>query len=269
MLIMLSITLFITAMAAHFTFQNKKEILTRVNAFHLCSKIFVTLIIILTLSYTLRSLSLNHNFTHTLPLLPQAYSIHIFITSLNLILGFSSFLLLFITFKDQVNRTTTCLAIIFVLGTINYIYLSNTTSPIFKKHTKDGFILQSDPMSCAAASFANIAKHYKINISEEQSAKAMGTTIQGTSPSQIVLGARSLGFDSNIFTKMKIENLKQSSILFVDAPLGREKHAIAFIEKRGNNFFVVDPDKGPLLWTENDLKRRWYGNGVLINRINP
>jgi ABC-type bacteriocin/lantibiotic exporter with double-glycine peptidase domain len=173
-------------------------------------------------------------------------------------------MLIYITFREKKDRMTSLVAILLISIVINFIYLSNSKEPKLTARKINENILQSDPMSCAPAALANISKFHNKPFSEKVIANAMGTTIQGTNTAQIVLGAKKLKLKAEIFHNLKSTELTTSSILFVDAPLGKEKHAVAFLRKQEQEFLIVDPDKGAFLWTDEYLNSRWHGNGVFI-----
>ncbi|WDE97792.1 cysteine peptidase family C39 domain-containing protein [Lentisphaera profundi] len=246
--------------------------MSRNNAVHKNIAIVSIFVFIAFFGLILRVLSLNYNYAHQLPLLAQAYAIETFIFGLNSLLVFSSTLLLFIVFKQKSDRLSTCIATSFILLSINSIYLYHTRSPEIKDLKYGVMTLQSDAMSCAAASLSNISTYYQMPISEQDAATAIKTTVQGSSPAQIVLGARQLGFHAEIFHNTKIKDLRYPSMLFVDAPLGREKHALVIMKKIDNFYInnlglfyeVWDPEKGPVYWSKELLQSRWHGNGVYI-----
>jgi ABC-type bacteriocin/lantibiotic exporter with double-glycine peptidase domain len=78
------------------------------------------------------------------------------------------------------------------------------------------------------------------------------------------MGAKALGFDAQIIHQQDIKDLIFPSILFVDAPLGREKHALVIANKHEHHYEIWDPDKGRVYWTHDYLQSRWHGNGISI-----
>lgn len=245
-------------------YARKATQLTRHNAFHKNIAGFSFFILIAVLGFVLRILSLNYEYAYKLPLYPQAYAIEIFLFGLNSLVVYSSTLLFFITLKEKKDRLSTSLAILFIYMSLNSIYLYHTRSPQIKERQLNGVILQSDPMSCAAASLANISHYFQMPQSERTCVKAIGTSVQGSSPAQIVLGARKLGFEAKIVHNKTVEAIIFPAILFVDAPLGKEKHALVIMNKVNEFYEIWDPDKGRVFWSAEYLDSRWHGNGIEI-----
>jgi predicted double-glycine peptidase len=240
------------------------QVLTRSNALHQLWRLPVSLLIISALGLGIRILSEHNSFASRLPLYPQIYSLESFLYALLGLTAYTSTLLIHITFREKRDRITTLLAIFFITGSIIFVY-SKFTHEVHEKlqvREKDGIILQSDPMSCASASFANIARFHGIELSEKEAARLQGTTVLGTMPAQIALAAQKLNFKTNIFYKKTYSAIALPAIIYVDTRFGKEAHAIVLASLQADHVEVWDPDKGRQAWSYDLLKKRWHGNGI-------
>lgn len=131
----------------------------------------------------------------------------------------------------------------------------------------DGVVRQTSGATCAAAACANIARIYHVELTEADMVLALGTTESGTSPAQIVVGMRRLGFPSRkrISAERDIAAVTPPAVLFVrygNEPLG---HAVAFVRRDGDNVTILDPKSGKADITLEQLQTEWAGYAVEIS----
>ena len=247
------------------------QLLTRKNALHQLWRLPCFLSFISALGLGLRVLSENNRFASKIPLHLQIYSLEIFLYSLLGLTAYTSTLLIHITLREKRDRLTSLIATLFITGSIIYVYtiFTQEVHHTLKVRIKDGIILQSDPMSCAAASFANIARFHGIELSEQEAAQLQGTTVLGTTPAQITLAAQKLNFKTDIFYQKKYSEITLPAIIYVDTRFGKEAHAIVLASTESDLVEVWDPDKGRQFWSYDLLKKRWHGNGIsMIHKNN-
>ena len=217
---------------------------------------------------SLRLLGENNLFANTLPLQLQLHSLNIFVCGLIGLVAYSSALLIKITQHEQKDQLTSLIAISFITFSLIYIY-TTFSSPVYKKlkiRTKDGITLQSAAMSCAAASFANIARLHDLIVTEQEVAKEFGTTVLGTTPAQIALGAQKFNFSANIFYKQNLSQVKLPAIIYIDSRFGKEAHAVVLVKAHSTGIEIWDPDKGRLTWSQDTLHKKWHGNGISFTK---
>ena len=249
----------------HRHYRSKNDVLlTLKNALHQLWRLPSSLLCIASVGLVTRILSENNRFASQLPLHLQVYSLEIFLYSLLSLAAYTSTLLIHITFREKRDRITSLLATTFITASIIFVY-SNFTQlvyPNLKLREKDDILLQSHPMSCASASFANIARFHGIELSEQDAARLQGTTVLGTTPAQIVLAAQKLNFNTKIFHQKQISEVTLPAIIYVDTRFGKEAHAIVLASAQTYQVEVWDPDKGRQYWPYETLKKRWHGNGI-------
>lgn len=136
--------------------------------------------------------------------------------------------------------------------------------------TPDGVTLQSTSSSCAAASLANIARHFQIELTESKAANLMGTTLSGSTPGQIRYAIHQIGLQFRMIQFLpppQIDLVVPPALLWVDDPVaGKEKHAVAYFGKQDSNYEVWDPLKGKLLLSPPEVSRLWHGKGIEVSR---
>lgn len=130
----------------------------------------------------------------------------------------------------------------------------------------DGVILQSTPSTCAAASAANIARHFGIDVDEAHMVKLLGTTWAGTSPAQLVYGFEALGLTAiKAYSQSRdIREIRPPAILFV--PVGEEPdaHAVAYMGTRPGGYAIWDPSSGAQLKSMEQIQARWGGRAIEV-----
>lgn len=157
---------------------------------------------------------------------------------------------------------------IFLVSALLYMNLriySSIASSLKSRVDSEGAVLQTSGASCTAATGANIARHYGIQMSEGEMAELLGTTMLGTSVAQIIRGMKKLGISCR---KVHVRDrdpqvLRPPAILFVHHPAGGpESHAVAFwgISERG--YRVCDPMFGELTLTRERIRKMWSGRAL-------
>ena len=121
----------------------------------------------------------------------------------------------------------------------------------------NGVILQTNPSTCAAASAANIARRFGMDLTEADMVKRLNTTWAGTSPAQIVYGFRSLGLEAR---KVAIADCNLDRV----QPPEPDAHAVAYMAKRSEGYEIWDPNSGKLLLNDTQIRLRWQGRGVEV-----
>ncbi len=153
-----------------------------------------------------------------------------------------------------------------VVQVAQWLYTRPVAPELTHKITSAGIILQSSPVSCAAASAANMARRLGVQATERQMAEALGTTaLGGTSASQVVYGMADLGFSCRRakVAPGKVATLKLPAMIFVDHPMtGPESHAAALMAAGAKRVEVWDPLWGKRLWSHEELGQRWHGFAI-------
>ncbi|APR78866.1 Hypothetical protein A7982_04213 [Minicystis rosea] len=129
-------------------------------------------------------------------------------------------------------------------------------------------VLQSSNASCAAASAANLARHYGILRTESEMAALVGTTRFGTSPAQVIQGLKRLGISCQKIVRADVDPtpLHAPAVLFLPGSAGVPGHAVLFIGVDGQSSVVLDPLSGRQLLSRHELTARWKGHAVECNR---
>ncbi len=133
--------------------------------------------------------------------------------------------------------------------------------------TSDGVVLQSSGVSCAAASAANLVRlHGKRGVTEQQMARALGTTdLAGTSSSQIIYGlAKHDSSCRRVFVaRLDPRRVKAPAFFFVDhAIAGEEAHAVLYVGGSKGRVEIWDPLVGKRRYTVAKLRRIWHGRAI-------
>ena len=131
---------------------------------------------------------------------------------------------------------------------------------------KDGIVLQTTPSTCAAASAANIARHFGIDATEADMVQRLHTTWSGTAPSQIVYGLRSLGLEARKvqFPDQDLARVRPPAVLLVEVGGEPDSHAVVYMGRQGDRFEIWDPVPGRLLLTLEDVQARWGGRAIEV-----
>jgi len=134
-------------------------------------------------------------------------------------------------------------------------------------NVRGGIVLQTNDSTCAAASAANIARHFGIDASEAAMVELLGTTWAGTSPAQLVYGFRKLGLEA---TKVShpdrdLSKVRAPAVLLVYAS-EVDAHAVTYMGQRGPFFEIWDPNSGPRLDPLEKVQAIWGGRAIEVRR---
>lgn len=133
-----------------------------------------------------------------------------------------------------------------------------------ERRDKSGVIRQSTGASCAAACGANIAQLFGIEATEAQMIDWMGTTVSGTSTSQIVYGLRHAGIEARkvAVQNTEIERVRPPAIIFFGSPSHPDDHAVLFLGMEKGNARIIDPLWGVKTLTPSQVAARWSGRAI-------
>jgi len=233
--------------------------------------IYFTAVTALLLSGTLIGY-LHDGSTQKLPLLLQRH-----IGSINwliLSVGFSTIagytLALAYKQKHEQSRALSlaCGVLIFVGIVTFHRYFAPISNTLGPQQTSQGVILQSHNSTCAAASLANIAATYSIELTERQAAELLGTSDMGSSGGQIRYAIAQVGlhYTDIQLTERDLSRVEAPAMLFIDHPaVGEEGHAVSYMGKTPQGFEIWDPLTGKEFWSSKDGVSRWRGKGIEIS----
>ena len=154
-----------------------------------------------------------------------------------------------------------------VVFTIEWDFEAPIASDLHERRHGD-IVLQSSRASCAAASAANLARHYGIVRTESEMAALVGTTRFGTSPAQVIQGLGRLGISCQKVVRADVDPtlLRAPAVLFLPGGAGAPGHAVLFIGVDGQSSVVLDPLSGRQLLSRDELTARWKGHAVECDR---
>lgn len=134
-------------------------------------------------------------------------------------------------------------------------------------YTPEGIVKQSNGATCAAASCANIARLFGLDVNEADMIRVLNTTWEGTSPAQMVYGLRSLGLGAQKTTSYEcsIEDIRPPAVLLVDVGGEPDAHAVAYVGVVDNGFEIWDPNVGRLVKSSGDLHDNWRGHAIEVS----
>lgn len=138
-----------------------------------------------------------------------------------------------------------------------------------ERRDENGIIRQSTGASCAAACGAaacgaNIAQLFGIEATETQMIDWMGTTVSGTSTSQMVYGLRHAGIEARkvAVQSTEIERVRPPAIIFLGSPSHPDDHAVVFLGVEQGNARIIDPLWGVKTLTPSQVAARWSGRAI-------
>lgn len=161
--------------------------------------------------------------------------------------------------------TLTAASVTLLAGLLALQFQLNSTPrlDVAGKRSSKGYHLQTTGCTCAPASGANIAMWFGLGVSEAQMAMLMGTTVEGTTAGQVILGMRKIGLSGMKVTQVDPQQIAPPAMLFVDhEATGPESHAVALISNTQNRVHIVDPLIGELRINAAELKKIWHGKAV-------
>lgn len=132
----------------------------------------------------------------------------------------------------------------------------------------EGVILQTNPSTCAAASVANIARHFGIDATEVRIVELLHTTWAGTSPAQMVYGFRALGLEAEKVQHpdRDLAKVTPPAVLLVDVGVEPDAHAVAYMGRKGDIFEIWDPGSGRSAVPLATVQQRWRGRAIEVSR---
>lgn len=147
-------------------------------------------------------------------------------------------------------------------------YSTQPNLGVIEAREAEGVVLQTNPSTCAAASVANIARHFGIEATEARMVELLHTTWAGTSPAQIVYGFRAMGLEAR---KVQHEHrdlakVNPPAVLLVDVGEEPDAHAIAFIARKGDRFEIWDPIGGRSDLPLDTIQQRWRGRAIEVRK---
>jgi predicted double-glycine peptidase len=161
-------------------------------------------------------------------------------------------------------------ALIIVVGVQGLFW--TRTRPVAPQLTEEisrGVIMQTSTSSCCAAAAANIAHLFGVEKTEKEMAELFGTTVTGTSPGQVIVGMKKLGFKCR---KVNIEDadakkLNAPAMILIDhIEAGPESHAVSLMKHLNGRVEIWDPLRGKSTPEITRLKGVWHGKAIEISR---
>ncbi len=232
-------------------------------------------LLLLSLSTLLITLPLAHlaDWLPSLYLLtPMIYRIYADIIIFGLTLMATTFVCIAVStlaiFTNHRYRRSLPLLMATVITVIDFTYyqrMEPIASILGDDKTEMGVILQTSGASCSAATCANIAAFYGLNVSEKEMAELLGTTRRGTERSQVLYGMKQLGFSSNeIFqTEIDLTRIRPPAYLNVGHPVtGPESHAVAYMGRADGKFEIWDPLSGKVYMSPKQIYQIWLGKAM-------
>ena len=113
---------------------------------------------------------------------------------------------------------------------------------------------QEQPNTCAIACLRMVAEHYGVTVSEPQLASLCGTTADGTTPTELVSGARKIGLSAAVaygdMPLLQTAISQQQPVIVFLGIMGSPPssslsiHAVAVSDLDGERVTVIDPADG-------------------------
>src|ERR1700761_751505 len=126
------------------------------------------------------------------------------------------------------------------------------------------YFKQQDRMDCGPTCLRMVAKHYGRNYSI-QKLRALGyTNKRGASLLGLSNAAEKIGFRT-LGAKLTIEQLKEIELPCVLH--WRQNHFVVLYKIKKGIFYVADPAKDLIKYTEQEFKRNWYGHKEMYDGI--
>ena len=139
---------------------------------------------------------------------------------------------------------------------------------VIEARESEGVILQTNPSTCAAASVANVARHFGIDTTEARMVELLHTTWAGTSPAQIVYGLRALGLEARKvqYLDRDLAKVNPPAVLLVDVAEEPDAHAVAYMARKGDLFEIWDPSGGRRDDPLDTIQQRWRGRAIEVSQ---
>ncbi|MBM3289600.1 MAG: hypothetical protein FJY92_05565 [Candidatus Hydrogenedentes bacterium] len=129
-----------------------------------------------------------------------------------------------------------------------------------------GVVLQTSGATCGAAACASVTRLLGAPKTEREMAALLGTTEAGTSPAQIVVAMRGLGFTctKRYVPERDLSQVRAPAILFVAIGTEVDAHAVALANVTGSTAAIWDPSGGKHDVDVRDFSTRWGGRAIEI-----
>jgi hypothetical protein len=175
--------------------------------------------------------------------------------------------------RHEERRKIIAAAILFVgaIQIVQWIYTHPVAGTLGEEISRLGMVIQTSPVSCAAASGATIARLLGQEKTEREMAALYGTSQMGTSAAQIIVGMERIGFISR---KVEVKSADPKmvvppAIFFVNSPMsGPESHAVAYLGYEEGKAVIWDPLHGVRMdLGKKDVAALWKGRGLEFRRV--
>jgi hypothetical protein len=177
--------------------------------------------------------------------------------TINFIEGSNSFIGLFFgLLNPQGLRKYIYLAVLILFLIVPYIKPVLRPLNIDKERGwKDNVCLQSTGATCGPSCLATIFRHYNLNKSESEIAKASYSCSTGTEIWYLLRYAKSQGLKYQCSIHENIKSIKPPAIVGVN--LGSIGHFITYLEKKDSIYIIGDPLDGQSKLTEAYFNKRY------------
>ena len=134
--------------------------------------------------------------------------------------------------------------------------------------TPDGIITRSNPATCAAATCANIARHFGFDVTEAGMIRRLNTSWEGTSPAQMVYGLRAMGLEARKVSSpgRNLGDVTPPAVILLDVGTEPDAHAVAYMARDGDRFEIWNPQSGRVLMTSDEVRKQWRGHAIEVHR---
>lgn len=146
--------------------------------------------------------------------------------------------------------------IVFVKYIESYIFYPVYKEITFTKIAKDGSILQTTNDTCTAASLANVLKTFKINSTEKECARILGTNRFGTSHAQLLKGLNKFGLTGYEISSSPENINRVNKVMIVSIWFTGIRHSIVIYGKDDKgNLLAINPINGKETYSQASLKK--------------
>ena len=190
---------------------------------------------------------------------------------ITLLLGYCVALVCLLAWREgHAKRVRLSVALFIILAALVVLH-ERMTRPIYAqlgaRETRDGVVLQTSPVSCAAASAANIVRLLGGTATEQDMARTLQTDPFGTSYAGIILGLRRLDFTCRKVIVATPEEVHTPAILFVDHPAtGPESHVVVLAACQDGQAEILDPLSGRYRMSYALLRTVWHGKAMEVGK---
>lgn len=122
--------------------------------------------------------------------------------------------------------------------------------------------IQSDINDCGPAVIYSLVKYYNGYVSMEKIRLDTNLDREGVTAYDMVMTLRNYGFDAEGL-KLTIDDLKQVSVpIILHCQMKNYNHYVLLLKRKNNNFTIMDPSKGIIKMSINDLEKIWTGVAI-------